>query len=140
MATLSEFGKRVLSELEELRVENVIAMMNTIVDPEGNAGEVEGLRTALLELVDADLVEMGMEQFYPHEEVVLDKVDGLKLIDGLGLVFRFDAEERLWDLRDGDMRISRYPTILATPKGVEEGFRILSERGYQWWKADSSGA
>lgn len=136
MADLSEFGLRVLSELEELRVENVIAMLNTIVVPTGEIGEVTQLQRALLELVKAGLVEIGMEQFHPREDVVLESDEGLKVIDDLPAIFRFDSDEKLWDLRVGDMRKDRYPIILATSEGVDEGFKILSERGYQWWRTD----
>ena len=140
MAALNEFSQRVLSELEELKVENAIAMLNTIIAPEGSESEVEQLKGALRELVNAGLVEMGIEQFHSRKEVVLEVDEGLSMIDRLPEVFTFDSEEKLWDLRDGNMLRDPYPIILATPEGVEAGFRILSERGYQWWKAGSTGS
>lgn len=140
MVDLSEFGQRVLSELEELRVENVIAMLNTIAVPEGSESEVEQLKGALRELVNAGLVEMGMDQFHSRKEVVLEVEEGLSMIDRLPEIFTFSSEEKLWDLRDGNMLRDPYPIILATPEGVEQGFRILSERGYQWWRAGSTGS
>lgn len=139
MTNLGEFGQRVISELEELRVENVIAMLNTILTPMGKESEVEQLQSALRELMQLGLVEMGTEQFHPHDEGVLQNEEGLALIDGLKDVFRYDLEEKLWTLRNGDMLKERYPIILATAEGVEEGFRILSERGYQWWRTDPAG-
>lgn len=139
MSEVSEIAQRVISELEELRVENVIAMLNTILTPKGNPSEVEQLQFALRELMQAGLIEMGMERFHPHDEAVLQEGEGLALIDGLATVFRYDFEEKLWTLRDGDMLKDRYPIILATAEGVEEGFRILSERGYQWWRTDPVG-
>ena len=67
MIDLTEMEQRVLSELEEFWEENVFAMLNTIIEPAGDAREVALLQQALRGLVERDYVVMGLQGFSLQE-------------------------------------------------------------------------
>jgi hypothetical protein len=134
MTDLTEMEQRVIAELEEVWEQNIFSMLNTIVDPNGDVGEVAMLQEALKGLVERGFVAMGLEQFSPREQVKLDKQAALELVSHLGEWFRFDAETSFWTLSKGDFREVRYPVIFSTAEAREKAFQILDNRGYQWWR------
>lgn len=134
MSDLTEMEQRVLAELEEFWEENVFAMLNTIVDPTGDAQEVVLLQQALKELVKRDYVVMGYEGFVPSDPETLGKEASLELVSNLGDWFRFDTADTHWTLSKGDIKKERIPVIYSTKMAREKAFEVLDARGYQWWR------
>ena len=134
MTELTEVEQRVLAELEEVWEQNIYTMLNTIIEPKGDPGEVEALQEALKGLVKRGFVTVGFEEFSPRNQAKLDKQAALELVSHLGDWFRFDAGTSFWTLSKGDFREVRYPVIFSTAEAREKAFQILDERGYQWWR------
>src|SRR6476660_4134378 len=129
MADLTETEQRILAELEEAWRQNVFSMINTIVDPTGDVGEVVMLRQALGELVERDYVVMAIEGFAPRNPQELGKSASLELLSGLSDWFRFDPLDPHWTLCRGDFRKDRYPVIVSTAAGRQKAAEILMQRG-----------
>lgn len=134
MIDLTEMEQRVLSELEEFWEENVFAMLNTIIEPAGDAREVASLQQALRGLVERDYVVMGLQGFSPREQEKLERRTSLDLISDLGNWFRFDLVDADWTLSKGDIKKERIPAIYSTAAGRQKAIEILEQRGYQWWR------
>ncbi len=134
MTDLTEMEQRVLAELEEFWEENVFAMLNTIIDPTGDAHEVVLLQQALQDLVGRDDIIMGLEGFAPRNPEELGKSASLELLSSLGDWFRFDAADPHWTLSKGDIKKERVPVIYSTVAGRKKAVEILRRRGYQWWR------
>jgi hypothetical protein len=131
---LTEMEQRVLAELEECGEQNIFAMLNTIIDPTGDAPEVTLLQQALQGLVERDYVTMGLEGFAPRNPEELGKAASLELLSCLGSWFRFDAADPHWTLSKGDIKKERIPAIYSTDAGHQKAVEILTQRGYQWWR------
>src|SRR5215470_7772715 len=114
MTDLTEMEQRVLAELEEVWEQNIFSMLNTIIDPKGDPGEVETSQDALKGLVERDYVTMGYEGFVPKDPEELSKDASLALVSHLADWFRFDAGTSFWTLSKGDFRKARYPVIFST--------------------------
>ena len=134
MTDLTEMEQRVLAELEEFWEQNVFTMLNTIIDPTGDAREVALLQQALQGLVERDYIIMGLEGFAPRNPEELGKSASLELLSSLGNWFRFDAADPHWTLSKGDFRKERVPVIYSTTAGQQNAVEILTQRGYQWWR------
>jgi hypothetical protein len=134
MTELTEMEQRILAELEELWEENVFAILNTIIDPAGDAQEVVLLQQALKGLVERDYVAVGYEGFAPRAPEKLGKDASLILVSNLEDWFRFDAASSYWTLSRGDIKEERIPVIFSTTEARKKADQILSERGYQWWR------
>jgi hypothetical protein len=131
---LTEMEQRVFAELEECGEQNVFAMLNTIIDPTGDAAEVILLRQAVQALVERDYVIMGLEGFAPRHPEELGKTASLELLSKLDNWFRFDAEDPHWTLSTGDIKKERIPAVYSTDAGHQKAVEILTQRGYQWWR------
>lgn len=134
MTDLTEMEQRVLAELEELWEENVFAMLNTIITPEGSADEIVSLRCALAGLIERDYVILGLEGFSPRDPEKLSKNASLALVSGLEEWFKFDPASSYWTLSKGDIKKERIPVIFSNATGRGRASEILTERGYQWWR------
>jgi len=136
MSALSELEIRILSELEEAGEENVAAMLNTIIDPVGDAAELTSLQGALEKLVGADLVRMSMTRDSAGRLRELSAEGSLDAITDLSSGLRFSREKKHWtDTRhSGPPYGDPFPYIVNTERGKEKGFEILDSRGYQWWR------
>lgn len=136
MSTLSELEMRILSELEEAGQEDVFTLMVTVMEPVGDASEVEQMCAALESLVSADFVRMSTE----HDTVLalreLPKDESLVVIAQLPPNLRFQADGSYWtDIRrTGRPFEDTFPYVLGTETGVAKALEILTERGYQWWR------
>ena len=131
---LTEMEQRVLAELEEFWEQNVFAMLNTIIQPAGDAQEVAALQQSLVGLVERDYIVMGLEAFHPREVERFDKMASQELLASLGDWFKFDAADPPWTLARGDINKERIPIILSTASGRQKADEILRQRGYQWWR------
>jgi hypothetical protein len=136
MAPLSELEMRILSELEEAGEENISAMMNTVIQPRGEASELLEMQRALMSLVQADLVRMSMDRDASGRLRDLSQSASRDVIADLTSGLRFNRERMLWtDTRhSGPPYGDPFPYIVNTESGKEKGFQILDQRGYQWWR------
>jgi hypothetical protein len=134
MVELTEMEQRVLAELEEVWEQNIFTMLNTIVDPSGDAQEIAVFQQALEGLIEHGYVVMGLERFSPREQTKLEKQAALELVSKLADWFRFDAATSYWTLSKGDFRKEPYPVVFSTTEARDIAFQILDERGYQWWR------
>jgi hypothetical protein len=66
----------------------------------------------------------------------LSASESLDVIADLKSGLRFRRDERLWtDTRQSGPPFGfPFPYIVNTSPGKEIGFRILEQRGYQWWR------
>jgi hypothetical protein len=131
---MTEMEQRVLAELEECWDQNVFTMLNTIIQPAGDAQEVAAFQQSLVGLVERDYIVMGLEAFHPREIEKFDKMASQELLASLGDWFKFDAADPHWTLAKGDIKKERIPIILSTASGRQKADEILRERGYQWWR------
>ena len=137
MSRLSELEMRILSELEEAGEENVAAMINTVMQPVGDAAELTEMQRALENLVRADLVRMSMDRDSTGRLRDLSAHESLNVIADLTSGLRFSSERVYWtDTRhSGPPYGDPFPYVVNTEAGKKKGFEILDERGYQWWRA-----
>jgi hypothetical protein len=82
--TMLEMEMRILSILEEFEYENVPTMMNTIMQPKGDASELADMRGALKALVSSDLIGMCTELDALGKLRPLSKQDSIEVIENLG--------------------------------------------------------
>jgi len=127
---------RIVSELEEAGEEDVVTMMNTVVQPAGDPGELAEVQQALENLVHADLIRMSMDRDSSGRLKDFPKNESLDVIADLESGLSFNRERMLWtDTRHpGPPYADPFPYIVNTETGRKKGFEILDERGYQWWR------
>lgn len=135
MTKLGEYEQRVLAALEEAWQENAYSILNTIIEPLGKPEEVQLLQEALQSLVRMDYVAMGMETFHPRQDEWLSQSNSLALILTLEQWFEFDTSDLSWTLRGKAWKDSAYPAVRLTETGKDMAFKILDQRGYQWWES-----
>ncbi len=129
MIDINEMEMRIAVELEESGQENIAAMVNTIIAPTGDAGEIAMMRDALDHMVRGGLVTMALDPGPGKKLVRLEVDDSLALVDRIEALLRFRASDRHWTFATDER-----PNIIATEAGRKKGFEILDERGYQWWR------
>jgi hypothetical protein len=129
MLAIEEVERRILSELQEAGEENIAAMLNTIVEPVENAGQVEQLQQALENLVRADLARISFRLDVASKVVPLSRDESLSILSDLPSYLRFRSSDSHWTWsRD------RRPEIVAMPDGLRKSDEILQQYGYQWWR------
>jgi len=138
MPELSETEMRILSVLEELEYENVPAMMNTVMQPAGDVGELAEMQWALENLVQRDYAIMTMDLDSSGKFRRLSKDESMEVIADLRSGLRFNGDRTLWidTRRKGPPFGLAFPFIVSTHSGRVKGREILEERGYQWWRAE----
>ena len=129
MIATSEVEMRIAAELEEAGQENIAAMINTIIAPAGDAWEVAAMRVALDNMVRGGLATMALDPGPGKRLVPLNVEDSLALVARIESLLRFRTSDRHWTFSTGE-----HPNVIATEAGRERGFKILDERGYQWWR------
>lgn len=136
MSGLSELEMRILSELEEAGEENIAAMLNTIIQPIGDASEVASLQQALENLVRADFIRMSTDRDSAGRLRDLSAAGSQGIIANLTSGLHFDSEKMFWanTRHSGPPFGDPFPYIVNTKSGKKKGFEILDERGYQWWR------
>lgn len=136
MSTLSELEMRILSELEEAGQEDVFTLMVTVMNPSGEASEVEQVCEALTNLVRAGLVRMSVDRDAGLALRELPQDGSLTIIAQLPPNLRFQTEGSYWaDIRrTGRPFEDTFPYVLGTETGIARAFEILTERGYRWWR------
>jgi hypothetical protein len=134
--TLSELEMRILSELEEAGGEEVPSLLNTVFVPTGDVRELQELQETLKSLLGARLIDIAILS-HPMGRVTLPVGSALPLIDGLGQHLFFTGEGNIWTCdRTYNPQRHKIPTaeVITTDLGDETAFKILDERGYQWWR------
>ncbi len=138
MTDLSETAMRVLSELEEAGEEDVPTLLNTIFTPDGVKHEAEEIENAITRLAELDLVRLSIDREAGKRLRELSREESMSAVMGLASKYTFDPAQRLWRHvdRGGPPYGDEFPYVVATESGRELAFKILDERGYQWWRQD----
>jgi hypothetical protein len=134
--TLSELEMRVLSELEEAGGEEVPTLLNTVYVPTGDDHELQQLQDTLKSLLGARLIDIDILS-HPIGRVTLPIGSALPLIDGLAQHLFYTGEGYIWTFdRTYDPQRHKIPRaeVVTTDLGEKIAFKILDERGYQWWR------
>jgi hypothetical protein len=124
-----EMQMRIAAELEEAGQENVAAMINTIIDPAGDVGEIATMRDALDLMVRGGLVTMALDPGPGRKLMRLGVDDSLALVGRIQALLLFRVSDRHWTFATNER-----PNIVATKAGRNTGFEVLEERGYKWWR------
>jgi hypothetical protein len=133
---LSELEMRILSELDEAGEEDVLTMLNTVIDPTGDPGELANFQQALYGLLDKKLVAIDLESM-PTGAISLSREGILTEIEGLPKNFTFISEGRHWtDIREQGPPYFQtpLPRLVIAETGEALAFTILESRGYKWWR------
>ena len=109
MIDINEMEMRIAVELEESGQENIAAMVNTIIAPTGDAGEIAMMRDALDHMVRGGLVTMALDPGPGKKLVRLEVDDSLALVDRIEALLRFRASDRHWTFATDER-----PNIIAT--------------------------
>jgi hypothetical protein len=128
MSELSELEKRVLAELGEFWRENFPALANTVADGSGTIAEFNLVRAAFENLVEAELVVVGVAGPDPSRLDRLSKSESLAVLADLATHLRFKSEANHWT--GGEQP---WPELVVTETGLEKAREILAERGERWW-------
>jgi hypothetical protein len=134
MSDLTEIEQRILCTLEEAGQENVFRLINTILRPSGDDREVLELKRALKGLVERDFALMGWYGPHPNPAEKQPKEQSLAFLEGIEEWFSFDTNDNLWGLSKGTYGKIKCPAVFATRPARDVAFKILDERGYQWWE------
>ena len=134
MTDVSEIEQRILSEMEELRFDNIFSIINTVIDPTGYTVEIAEFADALRHLISQNFIDVRIEGFSPRDPELLTPHKLQELLTSFSDWFRFDSRRSLWTLKVGDLKTTRIPVIVVTPKGLLEARRLLAAQGYQWWR------
>ncbi|MEQ1613897.1 MAG: hypothetical protein ABL904_14215 [Hyphomicrobiaceae bacterium] len=133
---MDEVMQRILAELEEAGEENPAAMLNTILDPNGDQQQLIAFQSALRRLVESGLAAMSVDRDQSRRLTDATVSVSLTEIDALPTWLRFDLQKKYW----ADNRVKgppfrqMYPQIVLTEAGRSASVGILTQRGYQWWR------
>ena len=130
-----EMSQRILAELDELRFDNIFALLNTVADVRGADEELEGFCTSVAELIGKGLVVMSMEGFFPRSVERLSMSAALEACKTLREWFAYDGKSGYWDSSKGASHLIRVPNLIITAPGLALADKLLNERGYQWWRS-----
>ena len=125
-----ELASRVLSNLYEAGAENVSSTLNTVIEPTGSDEEPRAMAAALASLLAAELIYLTRGGVRPGRNVRVDSREAQRITSELSAVLSFNADRKLWIWDDAVPMIE----LAVTEAGDEEAFRVLDERGYQWWR------
>lgn len=133
---MDEVAHRILAELEEAGEENPAAMLNTVLDPKGDQQELIAFQSALRQLVKSGLAAMSVDRDQSRRLVDATVTVSLTEIDAIPTWLRFDIQKNYWvDSRvKGPPFHQMFPLIVLTEAGRNTCAKILSQRGYQWWR------
>ena len=129
MIEIDELGRRILSELQEAGEENIAAMINTIIDPTGNADEVNSMEEALDSLVRAGLVRVALSTDPTKKLVPLSADESLAISAKIGTLLRFRTSDSHWTWSQ-DLKAH----MVVTATGRARADEVLEQYGYQWWR------
>lgn len=134
MLKLGELAERALAELEEAGSDNIFALLNTIIAPQGHTSEIDEFRIALSSLLAHDLVTLEIARFGHRNAEQLTREQSATVLGTLEQWFRNDPALRSWRLREGDMRHESFPAVRLTLQGRTQSEVVLDAKGYRWWR------
>lgn len=139
MTPNDEFRERILATLEEAGEENIPTLMNTLAGSPDATWNVRVVQGILSDLLHDGLVTLAAQAAYGQRltDLQLDaaKDEIVHIADWL----HYDSARGYWlDGRiTGRPYSDSYPNVRLTAAGRRESVRILSERGYEWWRSRS---
>jgi hypothetical protein len=138
MEEIGEIEQRILSELEEAWENDVCSILNTVYDPPSSARLTEFCNAAR-SLYERGLVRVTKYKFGPdgYTSRELPESEERALLRSLEDQFGDLDEEGYWAYREPYSANVIRPQLLVTEVGHDLAFRLLDERGYQWWKRRS---
>ena len=125
----AEIEDRLLSELHESGEEELVTLLNTVFDCTGEVSERTAFCLAMISLIETGAIAVAREsEGRPLKEMPRSRsIEQVKLAIS---ALMFDIGERYWI--DPQMTFDVYAVVSSA--GSERAHRILSERGYQWWR------
>lgn len=133
MDRLGELECRVLSVLQEAGEENIAALVNTVLRPDGSPTELYEIGSALVSLIKASLVCMALHRNPARTWQELSNDESVSIARRLNEFLTFRAEDKRWT-----WSTSSKPHVLSTEKGGALSDEVLSEYGYRWWLGNPS--
>ena len=133
---LSELEMRILSVLDEAGEEDVLTTLNTVSDLVGSREELENYQKSLRTLIEKALVKLDLDSM-PTGPIALTTNEVATEIDKLSRNVVFVAQGEHWtDIREKGPPYFQIllPRLVVTETGDALAFKILEERGYQWWR------
>jgi hypothetical protein len=135
MRKIGEIGQRILAELEETWEQNVYTVINTVYGFPSHADLAEYCN-AVRSLYEMGLVRITMDKVgWPQSRELPEEAER-ELLQSLEDWFSVHHDGH-WTYSGGDIKTATIPQLLVTEEGHDLAFRLLDERGYQWWKRGS---
>ena len=133
MIEIKEMGLRIMAELQEAGEENIAALLNTVLDPNGEVTELKVLLQALNDLIQNDAIRIALpqkptEQTVPQRTMPLSKEDSISTVRRLNTYMHYSVDKNRWTFSQ-----DAHPEVVLTKTGFTAAEKILEERGYQWW-------
>lgn len=124
MKRLETIRFRIFVELEELRVQNIYSLMNTVFNSKGDMQDLYTYRDALAEFADKGYIVIGVDdKDRAHED--LNSEQTIEFLSHLDELFRYDENTSYWTMRDGDPRTTELPAVILTDKGLQKAIDVL---------------
>jgi hypothetical protein len=133
-----ELEQRILAELEEAGEETVGTLINTVTQSAGAPAELNSCFAAIGSLIDRDFVRMSNSRGADRRLEPLPQQDSLVVLDSLALKFKYDPVKGYWQdnsIIAGEPLREYPPEVILTKTGRAASVAVLTERGYQWWRA-----
>lgn len=124
MDGLKRLGFKIFVELEELHVQNIFSLLNTVIEPTGNVQELHDYRDVLIDWASNGYIVIGVDDKDRADED-LNAGQTVEFLGRLEELFRFDEEGAHWTLRDGDVRTTELPAVILTDKGLQKAIEVL---------------
>ena len=136
MQPLSEIEQRILAELDEFKFEDLPTFLNTFFFPKDPANNVKVYQDAVRRLFALGLIYISITKADGEKFVRADADQAIREIDQIPFNIKYDAVRGSWfDARRTGPPFGPSPSyIVVTDKGLLEGQKILTARGYRWWE------
>ncbi len=134
MLQLTEHELRLLSELEEFHERDIVPLINLAIERTSPDSELSAMRSSLMRLLDAGLITVELQTFPADGQNRNKKLDARAVLTDLDEWLAYGRFGDYWHYRNLDDVPHVRPNIVPTPKGLAEARRVLSTRGYQWWR------
>ena len=115
---------KIFVELEELRVQDLISLLNTVIVPTGSKEDLELYGDVLAGLVRDGCLSIG----YDHKDRInedLNKEKAIEFLTTLGDIASFDANSNYWKLTDREVKTDDRLAVILTDKGLQKAIDVL---------------
>lgn len=130
---VAELASRILANLYEAGSENVSSTLNTILHPVGSKEEPNAMAAAAASLLAADLIYLTRAVDHPGRGIRIVGDEAQAFTSDFAASMNFNSERRIWTWVEAIPMVE----LVLTEAGNEEAYRILDERGHQWWRDQS---